>query len=147
MRTTVPPAPSEVRGSPNLGRRDDRRGTRRGIVTASTGNHGQSIGLASRIHGVQCTVFVPGREQSRQERRDARLLARWSKKGGKDFDEARERCEERARRTGARYVHSARRAAADRRRRHLRVRKSSRRSCQHADVIFVPLGGAPARAA
>ena len=24
----------------------------RGIVTASTGNHGQSIGLASRIHGV-----------------------------------------------------------------------------------------------
>src|SRR5215510_11134677 len=31
----------------------------RGVVSASTGNHGQSIAFASRIHGVGCRIFVP----------------------------------------------------------------------------------------
>src|SRR5512145_1742533 len=32
---------------------------RRGVVTASTGNHGQSIALACRREGVPCTIAVP----------------------------------------------------------------------------------------
>src|SRR5262245_46815559 len=32
---------------------------RRGVVTASTGNHGQSIALACRREGVPCTILVP----------------------------------------------------------------------------------------
>ena len=78
----------------------------RGIVTASTGNHGQSIGLASRLHGVACTVFVPvgnNPEKNAAMRADGATV----EEGGRDFDEARARCEERAAATGARYVHSA----------------------------------------
>jgi len=78
----------------------------RGIVTASTGNHGQSIALASRLHGVACTVFVP--EGNNPEKNAAmRAFGALVEEGGRDFDEARGRCEQRARETGARYVHSA----------------------------------------
>ena len=77
-----------------------------GIVTASTGNHGQSIALASRLHGARCTVFVP--EGNNPEKNAAmRAYGATVEEGGRDFDEARERCERRAQDTGARYVHSA----------------------------------------
>jgi threonine dehydratase len=78
----------------------------RGVVTASTGNHGQSISLACRLHGVRCTVFVP--EGNNPEKNAAmRAYGATLEEGGADFDQARERCEERAAQTGARYVHSA----------------------------------------
>ena len=78
----------------------------RGIVTASTGNHGQSIALASRLHGVACTVFVP--EGNNPDKNAAmRAYGATVEEGGVDFDDARERCERRAADTGARYVHSA----------------------------------------
>jgi threonine dehydratase len=78
----------------------------RGLVTASTGNHGQSIGLASRIHGVACTVFVPAGNNP-EKNAAMRAYGAVVEEGGRDFDEARLRCEERAAQTGARYVHSA----------------------------------------
>jgi threonine dehydratase len=78
----------------------------RGVVTASTGNHGQSIGMACGLHGVACTVFVP--EGNNPEKNAAmRAYGATVEEGGRDFDEARERCEDRAGQTGARYVHSA----------------------------------------
>jgi threonine dehydratase len=78
----------------------------RGIVTASTGNHGQSIALASRQHGVACTVFVP--EGNNPEKNAAmRAFGATVDEGGRDFDDARERSEHHAAETGARYVHSA----------------------------------------
>jgi threonine dehydratase len=77
----------------------------RGIVTASTGNHGQSMAMASRIHGAACTVFVP--EGNNPEKNAAmRAYGATLEEGGRDFDEARARCEQRAAATGARYVHS-----------------------------------------
>ncbi|MDP2053332.1 MAG: pyridoxal-phosphate dependent enzyme, partial [Acidobacteriota bacterium] len=78
----------------------------RGIVTASTGNHGQSIGLASRIHGVACTVFVP-LGNNPEKNAAMRAYGATVEEVGRDFDEAREQCEQRAAATGARYVHSA----------------------------------------
>lgn len=78
----------------------------KGIVTASTGNHGQSIALASRIHGATCTVFVP-HGNNPEKNAAMRAYGATVEEGGRDFDEARERCEQRARDTGARYVHSA----------------------------------------
>ena len=96
----------KVRGGLNLvgAMAPEERG--RGIVTASTGNHGQSIALASRIHGATCTVFVP--EGNNPEKNAAmRAYGAIVEEGGRDFDEARERCEARAAATGARYVHSA----------------------------------------
>src|SRR5688500_18651389 len=32
---------------------------RRGVITATTGNHGQSIAFACRREGVPCTIVVP----------------------------------------------------------------------------------------
>ena len=96
----------KVRGGLNLVGAMSPEECARGIVTASTGNHGQSIGLASRIHGVKCTVFVP--EGNNPDKNAAmRAYGAVVEEGGKDFDEARERCERRAAETGARYVHSA----------------------------------------
>jgi threonine dehydratase len=96
----------KVRGGLNLVGAMTAEERARGIVTASTGNHGQSIGLASRIYGVKCVVFVP--EGNNPEKNAAmRAYGAVVEEGGKDFDEARERCEQRAQETGARYVHSA----------------------------------------
>lgn len=78
----------------------------RGVVTASTGNHGQSIALACRQQGVSATVFVP--EGNNPEKNAAiRAFGATLIEGGRDFDEARERCEHVAAETGARYIHSA----------------------------------------
>lgn len=96
----------KVRGGLNLVGAMSAEERARGIVTASTGNHGQSIALASRIHGVKCTVFVP--DGNNPEKNAAiRAFGAVLDEGGKDFDDARERCERRAKETGARYVHSA----------------------------------------
>ena len=128
----------KVRGGLNLvgAMTPEERG--RGIVTASTGNHGQSIGLASRIHGVTCTVFVP--DGNNPDKNAAmRAYGAVVEEGGKDFDEARERCEERARQTGARYVHSADEP--------LLIAGVGTYALElfedlpNADVIFVPIGG------
>ena len=110
----------------------------KGIVTASTGNHGQSIALASRIHGAACTVFVP--EGNNPEKNAAmRAYGATVEEGGRDFDEARERCEQRAHDTGARYVHSANEP--------LLIAGVGTYALElfeelpDADVIFVPIGG------
>jgi len=110
----------------------------RGIVTASTGNHGQSIGLASRIHGVACTVFVPAGNNP-EKNAAMRAYGAALEEGGRDFDEARERCEARAAATGARYVHSANEP--------LLLAGVGTYALElfeelpNVDVIFVPIGG------
>src|SRR5260370_18283006 len=49
----------KIRGGINLASQlsDDER--RRGVITASTGNHGQSIAYAARLFGVRAIVCVP----------------------------------------------------------------------------------------
>jgi threonine dehydratase len=128
----------KVRGGLNLVGAMSAEERSRGIVTASTGNHGQSIGLASRIHGVRCTVFVP--EGNNPEKNAAmRAYGAVVEEGGRDFDEARERCEQRAAATGARYVHSANEP--------LLLAGVGTYALElfealpDADVIFVPIGG------
>ena len=96
----------KVRGGINLVRSLDADERRRGVVTASTGNHGQSIALACQLEGVRCTVFVPSGNNPEKNAAMAAFGAT-VEEGGRDFDEARERCEDRARITNARYVHSA----------------------------------------
>ena len=96
----------KVRGGLNLvaSLSDDERS--RGVATASTGNHGQSIALACEIHGVACAVFVP--EGNNPEKNAAiRAYGARVEETGRDFDEAREACERHVHESGARYVHSA----------------------------------------
>jgi threonine dehydratase len=96
----------KVRGGLNLIRslQDDERAT--GVVTASTGNHGQSIAMACQLERVRCTIFVPTGNNP-EKNAAMRALGAIVEEGGRDFDAARERCERRAADTGARYVHSA----------------------------------------
>lgn len=96
----------KVRGGLNLIASLSSEERRRGVVTASTGNHGQSIALACGIHGVACTVFVPAGNNP-DKNAAMRAYGAALEEGGRDFDEARERCEQRAVASGARYVHSA----------------------------------------
>jgi threonine dehydratase len=49
----------KLRGAFNAVARLDAAVRRRGLVTASAGNHGQAVALAARLHGVHAIVFVP----------------------------------------------------------------------------------------
>ncbi len=96
----------KVRGGLNLVRALSPGERARGVVTASTGNHGQSIALACQLEGVRCTVFVP--EGNNPDKNAAmRAFGATVAEGGRDFDDARERCDRASSETGARYVHSA----------------------------------------
>jgi threonine dehydratase len=101
-----PTSAFKVRGGLNLVRSLSPGERTRGVVTASTGNHGQSIALACQRENVPCTVFVPVGNNPEKNAAMRALGARVDE-GGRDFDEARERCEQAAATTGARYVHSA----------------------------------------
>ena len=82
---------------------DDRE---RGLVTASTGNHGQSIAFASRLFGVKAVVCVP-EAANPVKVASIRGLGAEIVHHGRDFDEAREHCESLSQEHGYRYVHSA----------------------------------------
>jgi threonine dehydratase len=79
---------------------------RRGVITATTGNHGQSIALASLREQVPCTIVTPignNPEKNAAMRAFGAELIEF----GKDFDEAREKVEQMQHERGLRYVHSA----------------------------------------
>src|SRR5918993_2809342 len=62
---------------------------RRGVITASTGNHGQSIAMACQGEGVPCTVVVP--ERNNPDKNAAmRAFGATVLEVGRDFDAARE---------------------------------------------------------
>jgi threonine dehydratase len=95
----------KVRGGVNLVSCLDEGERRRGLVAASTGNHGQSVAYAARLFGVDARICVP--EDVNPVKLDAmRDLGAEVVVGGRDFDEARERCETLAAEHGYRYVHS-----------------------------------------
>ena len=79
---------------------------RRGVITATTGNHGQSIALACQREGVPCTIVVP---VGNNPEKNAAMRAFGAEviEFGRDFDEARERVEQLQHERGLRYVHSA----------------------------------------
>ena len=95
----------KVRGGINLVSRLDEEERRRGLIAASTGNHGQSVAYAARLFGVAARICVP--EGANPVKLDAmRALGAELIVRGKDFDEAREHCERLAAEHGYRYVHS-----------------------------------------
>jgi threonine dehydratase len=96
----------KVRGGVNLiaSLSDDERA--RGVISASTGNHGQSIAFASQRAGVACVVAVP-RGNNPDKNAAMRALGATVIEQGEDFDEAREWVEREAVSRRLRYVHSA----------------------------------------
>jgi threonine dehydratase len=95
----------KVRGGINLISQLNPEERQRGVIAASTGNHGQSIAYAARLFAVRATICVP--ENANPVKVDsmrglgAELVFR-----GRDYDEAREHCEQLAAEHGYRYVHS-----------------------------------------
>jgi threonine dehydratase len=79
---------------------------RRGVITATTGNHGQSLALACQREGVPCTIVTPIGNNP-EKNAAMRALGAELIEFGRDFDEARERVEQLQHERGLRYVHSA----------------------------------------
>src|SRR5436190_19634275 len=54
-----PTSAFKIRGGLNLLAQLPGEDRARGVISASTGNHGQSIAFAGRMHGVRCRIVVP----------------------------------------------------------------------------------------
>lgn len=96
----------KIRGGLNLVASLNADERARGMITASTGNHGQSIAFAAALAGVSCLVAVPV-DNNPDKNAAMRAFGATVIERGKDFDEAREWVESEAKARGLRYVHSA----------------------------------------
>jgi threonine dehydratase len=101
----LPTGAFKVRGGVNLMSRLDTATRARGVIGASTGNHGQSVAFAARLFGVSAIICAPEGanpvkvEAMRDFGAEVVLV-------GRDFDDAREHCERLAAKHGYRYIHS-----------------------------------------
>lgn len=95
----------KVRGGINLVALLSNEEKEKGVIGASTGNHGQSIAYAARIFGVKSTIVMP-------EKSNPGKVASIKSLGaeivfhGSIFDEAQAHCEELVEKHGYRYIHS-----------------------------------------
>ena len=128
----------KIRGGLNLLAQLSPEERRRGVISASTGNHGQSIAFASRMHGVKCRILVP-RGNNPDKNAAMRAYGAEVIEHGRDYDEARLRVEELASTEGWRYVHSANEP-------HLIAGVGTYavemfEAVEDLDYVFVPIGG------
>ena len=77
----------------------------REVISATRGNHGQSIGWAARAHGVACTIVVP-HGNSAEKNAAMRALGVQLIEHGQDFQESREHALRLAAERGAHMVPS-----------------------------------------
>ena len=96
----------KVRGGLYFMSRLDDAARARGVVAASTGNHGQSIAYAAREFKTTATVFVPEGANPLKVVAMRRLGADVIEFGN-DFDDCLEESERHGERTGAVFIHSA----------------------------------------
>jgi threonine dehydratase len=95
----------KVRGGVNLISQLSADERRRGVIAASTGNHGQSVAYAADLFGVRAVICTP--EQANPVKVESmRALGAEVVFRGRDFDEAREYCEQQAVQHRYRYIHS-----------------------------------------
>lgn len=95
----------KVRGGINLISQLSPEERTRGVITASTGNHGQSVAFAARLFGVKARIVVPERANpgkiAAMQGMGAELIFH-----GANFDQARLHCEALAEEHGYRYIHA-----------------------------------------
>ena len=112
-----------------------------GVVTATRGNHGQSVALAASLYSIPSTVVVPfgnnPEKNAAMKAYGARLI-----EYGRDFDEAREEVARLAEAENLRFIHSANEP-------HLingvgtyalEIVESLQELGPQADAVFVPIG-------
>ena len=95
----------KVRGGVNLVSQLTADEQRRGVIAASTGNHGQSVAYAADLFGVRAVICMPV-QANPVKVESMRALGAEVVFHGRDFDEAREYCEKLAAEHRYRYIHS-----------------------------------------
>ncbi len=112
-----------------------------GVITATRGNHGQSVALAASLHSIPSTIVVPF---GNNPEKNAAMCAYGARlvEYGRDFDEAREEVSRLAEAENLRYIHSANEP-------HLingvgtyalEIIESLQAQGLQADAVFVPIG-------
>jgi threonine dehydratase len=74
-----------------------------GVISATRGNHGQSLACAARRYGIRCHIVVP-EGNSRDKNAAMRAFGAELTVHGRDFDEAREHAHALSRDRGLRFV-------------------------------------------
>jgi len=101
----LPTGAFKVRGGVNLSSQLSTEERQRGVIAASTGNHGQSVAYGAQLFGIKARICVPeGANPAKVE--SMRNLGAEIIVHGRDFDDAREHCEALAAQHNYRYVHS-----------------------------------------
>ncbi|MFN0084811.1 MAG: threonine dehydratase [Blastocatellia bacterium] len=102
----LPTGAFKIRGGLNFMARFARERTHHGVITATRGNHGQSVALAAGLHGIPAAIVVPfgnnPEKNAAMKAYGARLI-----EYGRDFDEAREEVARLSEAENLRYIHSA----------------------------------------
>lgn len=137
----LPTGAFKVRGGLNFMHHFAAAKTHNGVITATRGNHGQSVALAAQLHSIPATIVVPfGNNPEKNEAMKAygaRLV-----EYGRDFDEAREEVARLAEAENLRFIHSANEP-------HLingvgtyamEIIETLQERGQQADAVFVPIG-------
>jgi threonine dehydratase len=128
----------KIRGGLNLVASLTSEERQRGVITASTGNHGQSIALSCLRERVSCTIVVP---KGNNPEKNAAMRAYGAEvvEHGRDFDEARDLVDRLVTERGLRHIHAANEP--------LLVAGVATYALEifeelpQVDVIFVPIGG------
>jgi threonine dehydratase len=108
----------------------------RGLISATRGNHGQSIAFSGRRHGLPVTIYVP-RGNSVEKNRAMKAFGATLVEHGNDFQEAREEAYRRAARDGLHMVPSFHRNIV------LGVATYALelfRAASDLDILYVPIG-------
>jgi threonine dehydratase len=95
----------KVRGGINLISQLDPQERARGVIAASTGNHGQSVAYAAQLFGVKAIIVVP------EKANPGKVVAMQGMGAevifhGATYDESKVHCETLAHTHGYRYIHS-----------------------------------------
>ncbi len=106
------------------------------VISATRGNHGQSIGWAARAHGVACTIVVPF-GNSLEKNAAMRALGVTLIEHGRDFQESREFAVQLAAKRGAHMVPSFH---ADLLRGVATYWWEFMQAVPQLDVVYVPIG-------
>ncbi|HMG73643.1 MAG TPA: threonine/serine dehydratase [Pyrinomonadaceae bacterium] len=107
LENLQPTGAFKVRGGVNLVGTAIDKERQTGLVSASTGNHGQSIAYAGRLFGARVIIYAPSENVNESKMQAMRDFGAEVRLHGRDFDEARLEAERVAQSEGRRYVHSA----------------------------------------
>ncbi len=105
LETSLPIHVFKMRGALNKLQSLPETALQKGVITASSGNHGLAIAYASRLYGIKATVCVPEsvnpQKLSAIEEQGAEII-----RSGRNYDQAYESALSASRRRGLTFVHA-----------------------------------------